>query len=244
MAIVNKYQMLNCPPESEWSKHGGTLRQIADHLEMPDPCDYRPIRETLQRYLADEDVWRSKGGQGRKPKLAYGQFLISADCLRRGTGQEQAAHIVTAWRMNKGMPEKEAAVTRHAVRTAVEKLGGVCNRRGTTSTGSRDPESKWATSRDAQAQQWEGQVELPEETAALLAPGPKLTVEEAAPPRVSMRRRQARRGEWESALLRARSEREGAERVMRERACTVQAKRQFKRSRAEARRKFLISVVT
>lgn len=177
MAIVCKYQMLGCPPESEWSQHGGVLRQIADHLDMPDPCDYRPIRETLQRYLADEDVWHSKGGQGRKPKLAYGQFLISADCLRRGTGQEQAAHTLTAWRESKGMPEEKAAVGRHCIRTAVEKLGGVCQRRGTTSTGNRDPESKWATSRDAQAQQWEGQVELPEDTAALLAPGPKLSVD-------------------------------------------------------------------
>ena len=50
MAIVCKYQMLECPPESEWVKHGGTLRQIADYLDMQDPCDYRPIRDVLQRY--------------------------------------------------------------------------------------------------------------------------------------------------------------------------------------------------
>ena len=37
MEIVAKYQRLNCPPESEWSKHGGVLRQIADSLDMPDP---------------------------------------------------------------------------------------------------------------------------------------------------------------------------------------------------------------
>ena len=26
------YQQLGCPPESEWGKHGGTLRQLADAL--------------------------------------------------------------------------------------------------------------------------------------------------------------------------------------------------------------------
>ena len=115
MAVVSAYQRLNCPPESEWAKHGGTLRQIADAFDMPDPCDYRPIKEVLLRYLNGEDVWYCKVGQGRKSKLAYGQQLIAADCLRTGTGQEQAAHILTAWRETKGMTEKEAAVTRRVV---------------------------------------------------------------------------------------------------------------------------------
>jgi len=39
MAIVSHYQQLGCPPESEWGKHGGTLRQIADAFDMLDPCD-------------------------------------------------------------------------------------------------------------------------------------------------------------------------------------------------------------
>ena len=30
MSIIFKYMELKCPPESEWGKHGGTLRQIAD----------------------------------------------------------------------------------------------------------------------------------------------------------------------------------------------------------------------
>ena len=34
-----------------------------------------------------------KGGQGRKPALLHGQMCITADCLPRGTGQEQAALI-------------------------------------------------------------------------------------------------------------------------------------------------------
>ena len=121
-AIVFKYELLGCPPESEWGKHGGTLRQIADFLEMPDPCDYRPIREVLQRNLAGDDIWYTRGGQGRKSKLGYGEQLIAADCLRRGTGQEQAAHTLTAWRESKGMPEKEAAVSEFVVRTAVSAL--------------------------------------------------------------------------------------------------------------------------
>ena len=69
IAIVYKYELLKCPPESQWNKHGGTLRQIADHLDMPDPCDSRPIRETLRRHLSDEDVQKNRGGQGRKSKL-------------------------------------------------------------------------------------------------------------------------------------------------------------------------------
>ena len=38
MTIVHKYQQLDCPPESEWGKHGGTLRQIADFLDSFLPC--------------------------------------------------------------------------------------------------------------------------------------------------------------------------------------------------------------
>ena len=92
-AIVLKYELLGGPLESEWGRHGGTLRQIADFLEMPELCDYRPIRETLQRHLKGEDIWYTKGGQGRKPALLHGQMCITADCLPRGTGQEQAALI-------------------------------------------------------------------------------------------------------------------------------------------------------
>jgi hypothetical protein len=32
MAIVSAYQRLNCPPECEWGKHGGTLRQVEPSL--------------------------------------------------------------------------------------------------------------------------------------------------------------------------------------------------------------------
>ena len=144
IAIVYKYELLNCPPESEWGKHGGTLRQIADYLEMPDPCDYRPIREVLQRHLSGADVSYTKGGQGRKTKLGPGEQRIAADCLRRGTGLVQAAFNVTAWRKKKGMPPESAAVSKRVVQTAVVHLGGVCQKRGTTGTGSRDAASKWA----------------------------------------------------------------------------------------------------
>jgi len=172
VAIIYKYELLDCPPESEWGKHGGTLRQIADHLDMPDPCDYRPIRETLLRHLGEDDVMKTRGGQGRKPILPHGQQLIAADCLQRGTGQEQAAHILTAWREGKG----ETALTRKPVRTAIKKLDGVRMRRGTTCTGSRDPDSAWATSRAAQSEQWRAEIETPEETAAACEPGPTMLV--------------------------------------------------------------------
>ena len=91
VAIIYKYEQLGCPISDEWGMHGGTLRQIADHLGMPKRCDYRPIRECLERYLADDDVMKPRPGQGRKPVLQRGQQLVAADCLQRGTGQEQAA---------------------------------------------------------------------------------------------------------------------------------------------------------
>ena len=81
MAIMSAYQRLNCPPECEWGKHGGTLRQLADAFDMPDTCDYRPIKEVLLRYLNGEDVWYSKGGQDRKSKIPYGQQLIDRSGL-------------------------------------------------------------------------------------------------------------------------------------------------------------------
>ena len=52
MAIVSHYQQLGCPPESEWGKHGGTLRQLADAFDMPDPYDFRPIKD-VQRPATD-----------------------------------------------------------------------------------------------------------------------------------------------------------------------------------------------
>ena len=36
-AIVLKYEMLGCPPESEWGKHGGTLRQFWHVYEVHRP---------------------------------------------------------------------------------------------------------------------------------------------------------------------------------------------------------------
>ena len=44
-AIIFHYMELKSPPESEWSRHGGTLQQIADRLGYADPCDYRPIKQ-------------------------------------------------------------------------------------------------------------------------------------------------------------------------------------------------------
>ena len=95
VAIIYKYELLECPPESEWGKHGGTLRQIADHLDMPDPCDYRPIIQTLLRHLSEDDVMKNRGGQGRKPKLLHGQQLIAADCLERGIETQNWCFIGT-----------------------------------------------------------------------------------------------------------------------------------------------------
>ena len=175
--IVWMWKQLGAPPPEQWNCHGGPLRMIADWLRQDEHSDLRPIRRTLERHIACEPLSTHCAGQGRKPKLPHGQQLIAADCLRRGTGQEQAAHILTAWRESKGMSKKAAAVSRRAVQTAVVRLGGVRKRRGTTSTGSRDPESKWATSRDAQAKQWKEQIVTPEETAAASAPGPSFRVD-------------------------------------------------------------------
>ena len=74
---------------------------------MPDPCDYAPIRAVLKRHLNGEDVWYRKAGGGRKTKLTPGEQSIMADCLRRGTGQVQAAYIGTAWREQKGMSKED-----------------------------------------------------------------------------------------------------------------------------------------
>ena len=79
MAIISKYQRLGCPPESESSKHGGVLRHIADEFELPDPCDYRPIKEVLHRYLAGEDVWHTKGrASGQPPGAAQVETVPAA----------------------------------------------------------------------------------------------------------------------------------------------------------------------
>ena len=131
MAVVYFYMTLGCPPETEWGKHGGTLRQIADHLGMPDPCDYTHIRSTLTRHLAGEDIWHNKPGQGRKRKLTKGEALIYADCLKRGHGRDQSTHILNAIREKKG----KDVVSVKACRTGfTQTLGGRILRCGTRGT--------------------------------------------------------------------------------------------------------------
>ena len=113
VAIIYKYEQLGCPISDEWGMHGGTLRQIADHLGMPKRCDYRPIRECLERYLADDDVMkprpgsslrltacsagpvrsrRRQGGASRQPQGAASIKALRAAALR-GSGRAHEGKV-------------------------------------------------------------------------------------------------------------------------------------------------------
>ena len=73
-SAASKYELLECPPESEWGKHGGTLRQIADHLDMPPDCDYPMVdinnwRDSLQYILSHpgslDKPWATLGARSQ-----------------------------------------------------------------------------------------------------------------------------------------------------------------------------------
>ena len=158
------YAKMGDTPTELWHGHRGTLRTIFDRMELkPDASghrDYRPIQVVLERFLNDEPLKYHGGGQA--PKLSHGEALVAADCIERGTGREQAAHIITARRKAKGVySEKEAPVSAQAVRGAFKRLDGVTQKRGTTSTGSRDVESPWATSSLAQCEQFKSTIVVP-----------------------------------------------------------------------------------
>ena len=100
MGIVSVYHMLKCPPESEWGKHGGTLRQIADHLDMPPDCDYPMVdindwRDSLQYILSHpgslDKPWATLGARSQYfshlSSLVWGgacspQFVIFSTVFR------------------------------------------------------------------------------------------------------------------------------------------------------------------
>ena len=83
-AITWKYMALGCPPETEWSRHGGVLRQIADMIGLPDPCDYRPIKQILRRYLNGEELYRPGYKGGQQPKLTFGEAMVSSGRVVQG----------------------------------------------------------------------------------------------------------------------------------------------------------------
>ena len=78
------------------------------------------ITTVLKRYLNAEPLAYHGGGQA--PKLSHTEALVVADCVERGTGQEQAAYIIGKRRAAKGIYKKdgEAEVSRKAVQTALK----------------------------------------------------------------------------------------------------------------------------
>ena len=50
--IVRRYTVLGSPPEHLWHGEGGTIKRIADWLELPATTDRRPIRRTLEWAVA------------------------------------------------------------------------------------------------------------------------------------------------------------------------------------------------
>eukprot|EP00966_Prymnesium_polylepis_P325672 7381645-Prymnesium_polylepis.1 len=174
-AIVFRFVQLGEPPEELW-RHG-TLSDIGEFIDLePDKYgkhDYRPIKTVLRHYLNEEPLaWH---GGGRAPKLSHGEALVAADCLERGTGREQASYILSKRHAAKGIyGEAEAKVSAFAIRTAFKGLGGVTQKRGTTSTGSHDTDSPWAVSSLAQCTQFNEEIVVPERFLQEPTPDPSL----------------------------------------------------------------------
>ena len=158
--IIWKYVELGCPAKKWWEGRGGTLAKISEFLEQKEGTDRRPILEVLSKYVDGKQQLKSR--RGIQQKLTHGETQIVADALERGHGKEMAAFIVSAWRAKQG----KSSCGEKAVRTAFRNVGGITQKRGTTSTGSRDPESNWAKSRLAQAMQWKVQVVVPDASPA------------------------------------------------------------------------------
>ena len=52
-AIVYKFEELGAPPEEQWSGPGGTLAEIRKWLGLHCDADVRPIKQVLQRHVAN-----------------------------------------------------------------------------------------------------------------------------------------------------------------------------------------------
>ena len=85
--IVRWFKKKGEPPESMWDGVAGIVAQIADHLDKKKTADRRPIRRTLERYVAGEPLATHGGGQ--KPKLTHNESLVAASVHRLGFGEEQ-----------------------------------------------------------------------------------------------------------------------------------------------------------
>jgi len=164
-AIVFKFRLMGEPAQEHWQGPGGTLARIRQWLDMPYTADVRPIAKVLNRYLEGDSLTAYGNCGGRNRKLTHGEALVAADCLARNMGREQAAYVVSARRQEKGIYGDKADVSSFAIRTGFRALDGVTHRRGTTSTGSRDVDSPWATSRLAQVLQFKAELMLPDEEA-------------------------------------------------------------------------------
>ena len=110
--IVRKFKELGSPPEAMWYGPAGTVKLIADWLELPGTVDRRPIRRTLVRHVAGESLATHSGG--RTCSLTHGEALVAAEALQRGLSEEQSAFVASGWRAEKGTPP----VSRSAVRIA------------------------------------------------------------------------------------------------------------------------------
>ena len=137
-AIVFHYKKLHSPPESMWDGPGGTVAKIADAIKLGKGKDRRPIRRTLERYVAGKPLVTHGGG--RTPVLTHGEALVATEILESGFALEQAAYMVTAHRTDKG----KGPVSRTAVETGFAGLGGVTRARGTRCQGSTNPQQMCA----------------------------------------------------------------------------------------------------
>jgi hypothetical protein len=162
--IIWKYVELGCPPKKQWEGRGGTVATISKWLEQSELADKRPILEVLTRYVSNEAQIKSR--LGVQQKLTQGESNVAADALAAGHSKEMVGFIISEWRTKQGRTGKDAQISKKAIFTAFRNMGGVTSKRGTTSTGSRDPESAWAKSRLAQALQWKAQLVVPERVVA------------------------------------------------------------------------------
>jgi hypothetical protein len=162
--IIWKYVELGCPPKKQWEGRGGTVATISKWLEQSELADKRPILEVLTRYVSNEAQIKSR--LGVQQKLTQGESNVAADALAAGHSKEMVGFIISEWRTKQGRTGKDAQISKKAIFTAFRNMGGVTSKRGTTSTGSRDPDSAWAKSRLAQALQWKAQLVVPERVVA------------------------------------------------------------------------------
>ncbi len=141
--------------DAEPSEHAAIAKEVAKELQ----CDERTVLDVWMKLAEGNAPEKRRPGAGRKYRIKAG--TAAADCilggLLGGFGLRGTSRLVSAGAVDLP-PGAQRVSTTVIMRTAKGAFGLVVGKRKVCKTGSRDVESKWAQSRLAICEQFEGEM--------------------------------------------------------------------------------------